>query len=102
MFIAKPTYEGIKITVNSVIELTQFLLKAGVPYVLTGKYVQDFFENYFSMQRATGRRKTNPTLYDVGYNDNYIRNAKTFKSIKGSNCEDHDVAFSISNEMLPS
>ena len=101
MFIARPTYEGIKITVYSVIELTQYLINAGVPYVLTGKYIQDFLENYFSMQRATGRRKNNPSLYDIGYNDNTIRNAKSYNPIKTGNCE-HDVDFEILNEKLPS
>ena len=41
MFIARPSYEGLKITVHSTIELVQFILKAGVPYVLTGKFIQD-------------------------------------------------------------
>ena len=33
IFIARPSYEGLKITVHSTIELVQFLLKAGVPYM---------------------------------------------------------------------
>ena len=76
MFIARPSYEGLKITVHSSIELLQFLFKAGVPYVLIGKFIQDSLENYFAMQHAMGRWKENPSLYDVGYNDNNIRNSK--------------------------
>ena len=87
MFISRQTYEGLKITVHSSVELTQFLLKHDVPYVLTGKFIQDALENYFSIQRAIGRRKENPSLYDVGYNDNAIRNSKIFKPIDGTNCE---------------
>ena len=86
MFIARPTYEGVKITTHSTIELVQYLLKIGFPYVLTGKFIQDPLENYFSMQRACGRRNDNPSLYDFGYNDNMIRNAKSFQPI-GTNCD---------------
>ena len=99
MFIARPTYEGIKITINSTIELTKFLLNAGVPYILTGKFIQDNLENYFAMQRAPGRQKDNPSLYDVGYNDNWIRNAKSFRPI-GSNCEESE--YVIDGGKLPS
>ena len=101
MFIARPSYKGLKITVHSTIELVQFLLKAGVPYVLTGKFIQDSLENYFAMQRAMGRRKENPSLYDVGYNDNTIRNSRTFKPIDGTNCEG-EVDVTLSIEKLPS
>ena len=101
MFIARPSYEGLKITVHSTFELVQFLLKAGVPYVLTGKFIQDSLENYLAMQRAMGRRKENPSLYDVGYNDNTIRNSKTFKPIDGINCEG-EVDVTLSTEKLPS
>ena len=53
------------------------------------------------MQRAMGRRKENPSLYDVGYNDNTIRNSKTFKPIDGTNCEG-EVDVTLSIEKLPS
>ena len=104
MFIAVPTFEGIKITINSVIELTKFLLAAGVPYVLTGKFIQDALENYFSMQRAIGRRKDNPSLYDIGYNDNAIRNARYFNPVKSGNCQSTQESGSslINMERLPS
>ena len=48
-----------------------------------------------------GRRKNNPTLFDVGYNDNAIRNAKTVHSIKGGNCQ-NEIDLTISDEKLPS
>ena len=54
------------------------------------------------MQRACGRRKDNPSLYDFGYNDNMIRNSKSFKPIVGTNCEvDFDVE-TENDEQLPS
>ena len=103
MFIARPSYEGLKITVHSTTELIEFLLKSGVPYVLSGKFIQDCLENYFAMQRAMGRRKDNPSLYDVGYNDNTIRNSKSFKPIDGANCEgDFSNDATIVVEKLPS
>lgn len=35
MFLSWQTYEGLKITVNSVIEATKFLLQEGMDFVLT-------------------------------------------------------------------
>ena len=84
MFLSWQTYEGIKITVPSVIELVQFLLSKNVPYVLTERFCQDPLENYFGHQRSMGCRKENPSLYDVGYNDNTIRNQKIFRSVFGN------------------
>ena len=47
MFISWQTYEGIKITVNSLIEVVKYLLdQEGVPYVLTERFFQDPLENY--------------------------------------------------------
>ena len=46
------TNEGVKITVHSAIELIQYLLNQGVPYVLTERFCQDPSENYFGRQRV--------------------------------------------------
>ena len=73
MFISWQTYEGIKITVRSTIEIVKYLLSKGVPYVLTERLCQHPLENYFGRQRSMGHRKDNPTLRDSGYNDNTIR-----------------------------
>jgi len=100
MFIAWQTYEGIKITVHSTIELVQYLLLHNVPYVLTEHFSQDPLENYFGRQRSMGSRKDNPSIYDFGFNDNTIRNQKVFRPIAGGNAQ--DVAVSImSNEPVP-
>ena len=53
----------------------------GVQYVLTEWLCQDSLENYFGQQRDIGRRKDNPYLHDIGYNDNRVRNQLTFKPI---------------------
>ena len=87
MFISWQTYEGIKITVHSTVELVKFVLNNDVPYVLSGKFSQDILENYNGRQRALGCRKDNPTLRDFGYNNNTIRNSKIFKPIAGGNSE---------------
>ena len=57
MFISWRTYERIKITTNSSIELIKFLLNAGCPYVLTERFCQDPLENYFGRQRSMGQKK---------------------------------------------
>ena len=88
-FISWQTYEGVKITVHSAIELTKYLLQQNVPYVLTERFCQDPLENYFGRQRSLGRRKNNPSLRDFGYNDNTIRSAKLFRPIAG-NCRNDD------------
>ena len=89
MFLSWQTYEGIKITVHSTIELTKFLLQHGLPYVLTERFCQDPLENYFGRQRSIGCRKDNPSLRDFGYNDNTIRTSKIFRPIAG-NCRQGD------------
>ena len=100
MFISWQTYEGIKITVNSAVELITFLLSKGVSYVLTERFCQDPLENYFGHQRQIGSRKDNPSVRDFGYNDNTIRNQKVFRPIKYSNSHE-DVHFKVNEEQLP-
>ena len=56
MFISWQTFEGIKITVHSTIDLIKFLLNNGVQYVLTERFCQDALENYFGRQRAIHRK----------------------------------------------
>lgn len=89
MFISWQTYEGVKITVHSIIDVVKYLLSKGVPYVLTERFCQDPLENYFGRQRSMGHRKDNPSLRDFGYNDNTIRTQKIFRPIAG-NCQNDD------------
>lgn len=44
MFLSYQTYEGIKISTHSIIELVQYLIRQGVPYVLTERLSQDPLE----------------------------------------------------------
>eukprot|EP00794_Sanderia_malayensis_P002687 gene2687-3109_t len=73
MFLSAQTYEGLRITVYSVIEATQFLLQNGMEFVLTEKFNQYCLEEYFGRQRSLGRRNDNPSLYEFGYNANTLR-----------------------------
>ena len=84
MFISWQTYEGIRITCYSVTEAIKYLLQNGVSYVLPECFCQDPLENYYGTQRSLGRRKDNPTVYMCGYNDNTIRNLKSFPPIAGN------------------
>ena len=59
MFISNQTFEGLQITVNSLVECTKFLLSAGVPYVLTERFSQDCLEEYFG---HTNTKKRWPCL----------------------------------------
>ena len=76
MFISWQTYEGLKKSVNSIIEATQFLLWHQVKYVLRERFCKDPLENWFGRQRSLGLRKDNPSMADFGYNNNVIRNQK--------------------------
>ena len=100
MFISWHTYEGIKITVYSAVELVNYLLSPGVPYVLTERFCQDPLENYFGYQRSIGTRKDNPSVRDFDYNDNGIRNQKTFRPIQGGNAAEN-INFEINDEPVP-
>ena len=100
MFISSQTYEGLKITVNSIIEATQFLLQHQVKYVLTERFCQDPLENYFGRQRSLGSRKDNPSMADFGYNDNAIRNQKIFHPIAHGNVADCGMVV-LTDEPLP-
>jgi len=73
MFLTWQTYEGLVMTVYSVIEATTFLLKSGMPFVLTEKFNQDVVEKYFGRHRCLGRRNDNPTIQQFGYNSNMLR-----------------------------
>ena len=51
---------------------------------MSGKFCQDDLENYFGFQQAIGHRKSNPTVYDTGYNDNTIKTQYSVKPSPGN------------------
>ena len=81
MFISRQTHKGLRITAHSsIVDCVKYMLKdTTCKYVLTERFCQDPLENYFQRQRSLGARKDNPTLRDVGYNDDSIRNQKAFR-----------------------
>ena len=76
IIISWQTHEGLKLSVNSIIEATQFLLWHQVKYVLTERFCKSPLENWFGRQRSLELRKDNPSMADFGSNNNSIRNQK--------------------------
>ena len=85
MFLSRQTHDGLTITINSAIELTQFMLRSGAKFILTERFCQDILESYFGMQRMCGGRTNNPNMYNFGYADNIIKNARKFTPLAGAN-----------------
>ena len=79
MFISRETYEGLNVTVNSIIEGVQVLLQYKGNYVLTEGFCQNHLEHYFGHQGSTGVQKDNHALGDVGYYDSTIFNQKVYQ-----------------------
>ena len=73
MFLAQPTYEGLKITAYSTIEATRYLLNDGMLWVITSRFNQDCAEEDFGWQRSLGGRNDNPTIHQFGYQANTLR-----------------------------
>ena len=101
MLISWQTFEGLKITVHSIIQAFKFLLQHQVKYVLTERFSQDPLKNYFGQQRAIGGRKDKPSVRDFGFNDNSIRNQKIFEPIAGNVCGEDICMIYFTNEALP-
>ena len=66
-FISWQAYEGLKISVNSITEATQFLLWHQVKYVLAERFCQDPLKNWCGRLRSLGSWKDNPCMADFGY-----------------------------------
>ncbi len=86
IFLSMQTFNGLKLTVTSVIAVTKFLLCEGFEFVLTELFCQDDVEEYFGYQRAQGRRSDNPIAAEFGYNDLKIATLRDVAphSIKGN------------------
>ena len=97
MFISRQTHKCLKITSHSIAECVNYMLKNTT---CTERFCQDPLENFFGRQRSLGARKDNPTLRDVGYNDNSIRNQKVFRPIASGNCIDQ-ASVEISEDSVP-
>ena len=102
MFLSYQTYEGLLITVHSVIQAVQFLLKSGMKFVLTERFNQDVLEENFGRHRSVGRRNDNPSLYQFGYDSNTIRMQRSIAPVRGNTKGGHNqkrlVSWSIVDE----
>ena len=92
--------EGLKTSVNSIIEATQFLLWHQVKYVLTERFCQYPLENWLGRQRSLGSRKDNPSMCGFVYNKNAIRNQKKFKPIDNGNVADSNMIVLTDKSLL--
>ena len=63
MFLSSQTYESLKISSYSHMEIIPFLLGEGFDYVLTESFMQDVVEDYFGHQRGQGGRSDNPDAF---------------------------------------
>ena len=54
MFISWQTYDGIQISVHSVIEATKYLVAQGIEFALKERFNQDCAEEYFGRKRSAG------------------------------------------------
>ncbi|XP_070537602.1 uncharacterized protein [Ptychodera flava] len=77
MCISKQTIEGLKMTVNSFVEVSRYLLQQGVNFVLSEKFCQDPLEEHFSKHRQRGGANNDPTIQAFGYQENVIRLQKS-------------------------
>ena len=60
-FLSRQTCQGLRITLKSVLELTNILLTEGFDYVLTGKFCQDPLEvNTYSTSDTTTKYLSKP------------------------------------------
>ena len=73
MFLSFQTYEGLRITSYSLIEVTKYLLNAGMPYVFSECFSQDVLEEHFGRYHSLGRKNDNPTINQIGYQSNTLR-----------------------------
>ena len=82
MFIYWHSDERVQVTVHSFKEVCKFL--QGISYILSERFCQDDFENYFGCQHAIGHRRDNPTVRDARYNDNTIKSQYSVRPIAGN------------------
>eukprot|EP00112_Aurelia_sp_Birch-Aquarium-sp1_P001627 Seg1176.6 transcript_id=Seg1176.6/GoldUCD/mRNA.D3Y31 product="hypothetical protein" protein_id=Seg1176.6/GoldUCD/D3Y31 len=84
IFIAWQTYEGLKLSTYSLVDVTKFLLRSGASYIITNMFCQDPVEEYFGRQRGLGRRCDNPSIWDFGYNANKLRIQRSILPVRGN------------------
>ena len=84
MFLSRPTYEGLKISIYSLVEIVPFLLNEGFDYILTERFCQDISEEHFGDQRKLGGRAENPDVRKIGHQTNALRIQKSVTCHSGN------------------
>ena len=84
MFLSHQTYEGILISVYSIIESVKLLIQDGMKFVLTERFNQVVAEENFGSHRGVGRCNENPSLYQFGYDSNTLIMARSIVPMKGN------------------
>ena len=84
MFLSHQTYCGIQMTVYSIINVVKFLTSEGCESILTERFCHDIVEENFGRERGLGRRNDNPTIRDLGYNDNTLRIQRSCVPVEGN------------------
>ena len=106
MFISLQTYQGLKITIYSLIEVTKFLLSEGLQFVLSKRFCQDLIKEYFGHQQARRGYSDNPTVQSFGYNDLTIAVQRGIApvvrgNVAGRHKGETSKWYSVSEEPLP-
>lgn len=79
MFISAQTFEGLKVSIYSLVDLTKYLFSQGADKLYTINLNQDPLESYFGFVRTSQVRYGNVTMDEFGYADNTIRNLRVLK-----------------------
>ena len=48
-------------------------------------YCTKYYDNTYALQRSSGRRSTNPDIFQTAYAVDHISNRKVIKKVKGGN-----------------
>ena len=83
MFFSRQSYEGIQISVYSLVECCKCQLYNGFEYVLTERFCQDMVEEYIGRQRALEWRNDNLNPRNFGYNDNTLHVQRANTAVMG-------------------
>ena len=89
MFISYQTHEGIMITTKSLIETARYLLRNGANFFLSVNTNQDFAEEHIGYHRRCGGTNSNPDLFQIGYQENKLRNQKNCGPVTGNTSGRH-------------
>lgn len=88
-----PSFDGILITINSILQLHKDIKTEEFPYILTTRLNQDVIENFFAVLRQKGGYNKNPTVkeFRTSFKSCFINSI--IKTPEKANCEPDDDSF---------